>query len=102
MSYDKPVAAARETPIGDESHLVPEAAPHDGGGRTQHLAHSRAAYRPLVPDHDDVSGANRTVENRLGRAFLALEDPRAPAERQPFLASDLRDRAVRCHIPVQD
>src|SRR5882757_306374 len=102
MSYDKTVAAARETPIGDESHLVPEPAPHDGGGRTQHLAHSGPTYRPLVPDDDDVTGANRTVQDRLRRAFLAFEDPRATAERQPFLARDLCDRSVRCHIPVQD
>src|ERR1700732_2446253 len=102
MSYDKTVATARETPIGDESHLVPEPAPHDGGGRPHHPPHPSPAYRPFVPDNDDVTGAHPTVENRLGRAFLAFEDPRATAERQPFLARDLRDRAIRCHIPVQD
>src|ERR1700678_3502967 len=100
MSYDKPVTAARETSVGDESHLVTQSAPHDGGSRTQHLAHTGPTYRTLVPDDDDVTRANRTAENRLRRTFLAFEDSRAPCKRQTFLACDLRDRPVRSHIPV--
>ena len=100
MSYDKPVTAARETSIGDESHLVPEPASHDRGSRTKHLPHPRSTYRTFVPDDYDVTRTNRSVENRLRRTFLTLEDSRATRECQPFLARDLCDRPVRSHIPV--
>jgi len=74
MSYDKPMAAARETPISDESHLVPEPAPHDGGGRTQHLAHSRPTYRPLVPDDDDVTGSTAAGQERREKLTEDTDD----------------------------
>src|SRR6185437_12337292 len=102
MSYDKPVTASGETPVGDESDLVPEPAPHDCRCRAQHLAHTRATHRPLVPDDYDITRANCAIENRLRRAFLAFEDPGAASESQPFLARDLRDRALRSHIPVEN
>src|SRR5438105_3114059 len=102
MSYDKPVTASRETPIGDETHFIPEPTTHDGGRRTEHLTHARTTSGSLVPDHDHIAGAHRARKDRLRGAFLSLEHPGAPCKRQSFLAGNLRDRTFGCHIPIQN
>ncbi len=38
----------------------------------------------------------------MRRALFAVEYARAPTEFEAFLAGDLGDRALRCHVPVED
>ena len=71
------VGAAGETAVGDERHVVAEAAAHDGAGRRQHLAHAGAALRAFVADDHHVPGLDRAVEDRFERVLLAVEDERA-------------------------
>ena len=72
----KPRVAAGEAPVGDERHRVPGALPRERRRRRQHLAHARAAARPLIADHEHVA---RLVLLRLDRGealLLAVEAAR--------------------------
>src|SRR6185295_9877328 len=84
VTHDKPVAAARKPPVGDESDLVAETTAHDRGRRTQHLAHSRPAPWSFVAHDDHVAGLYDAVQNRLQGRLLAVEHPCPTGELEPL------------------
>ena len=99
MSYTETCSATTESAVGNQEHILAKSGTLDGSSDHQHLAHARAALRPLVADHHDVAGADLAVEERLQCAFLAVVDPGAPGELQAFLAGDLRHRAAQMNLP---
>src|SRR5579862_7933451 len=100
MSNDEAMTATGETAVGDERDVCSQATPHEGAGRTEHLAHPWAPFGPFESDHHHISRAYRTFENGLGRALLTVEHSRAAREGQTFLPRDLCDGSLRSHIAV--
>src|SRR5215470_2688168 len=102
MSDDEAVTAPGEAPVGDERHFGTETAPHERARRAEHLAHARAPARALVADDDDVARLDAPREDRLGRALLAVEDPRAAGEVIALLARELGHGSVRSQVAVEN
>ena len=48
--------AAGKTPVGEQQDVLAQPGTLDRASDREHLAHSRAAPRTLVPDHHDVAG----------------------------------------------
>src|SRR5690625_2862354 len=68
-----------KAPVGDQRHLVSHALPVDRCGGRQHLAHTRAAFRPFVADDEDVAFLVAALLNRLESLLFTVEDQgRAP------------------------
>ena len=91
------VRAAGESAVGDERAVAAPSGTLHRAGDGEHLAHTRAALRPFVPDHDDIAREDRPGEDRLHRAVFAFEDPCGPFEPIEVDARDLHDRTLGRH-----
>jgi len=97
----QPVRRAREAPVGDQRDGVAEPFADERGGHVQHLAHAGTACRPLVPDHDDVTGDDRVRRDRGEALLLGVEDACRPAMEAPLVADELHDRALGREVAAQ-
>src|SRR5207253_1412616 len=73
-----------------------------GRGDRQHLAHARAAGRPLVADDDHVTGLDAAVRDGVHGRLLALEDPRRAGVMAALVPRELDDRAFRREVAAED
>ncbi len=96
------VGGAAEAAIGDQRHVVAEAAADQRGGDAEHLAHAGAAGRAFVADHDDVALDDVAGLHRGERLLLAFEHAGAAFEVAGALAGKLQDAAFRREVAVQD
>jgi hypothetical protein len=95
------MGGAGETAVGDQRHVVAEAAADQRRGDAEHLAHAGAAGGPFVADHDDVAGVDAIALHGGERFLLALEDARAAFE-VAALAGQFENATLRCEVAVKD
>src|SRR6185295_15246143 len=69
VTYDVAVRRAGEASVGDERDLLVESSTDDRAGHAEHLAHSGAALRSLVADHDTVAFPDLPRDDRGERVF---------------------------------
>ncbi len=81
MADHQAARRAGKAAVGDERDRFAESSAHDRGGHAEHLAHARAAARPLVANHDDIAGPDCLTLHRGERGLLAVEHPRGTAVR---------------------
>ena len=98
----QPVRRAGEAAVGDEGDLVAEPLADERRGHVQHLAHSRSAGRPLVPDDDHVARHDRPSLDGGEAILLGVEHARGPAMVQPFVPCELDDAPVGRKIAAED
>ena len=93
---------AREAPVGDERHGLPEPGADDGARDAEHLAHARPARRPLVADDEHVARLHAPPSARRSRTPPRSRTP-APARdcRRALGARELHDRPVRREVAAQ-
>jgi hypothetical protein len=103
MAHAEAARRAREAAIGDQRDLLAHALTGQGRGRGQHLAHPRAALRPLVADDDDLAFLVAAVLHGLEGVLLAFEDPRGAGEDLVLRrdARDLHDGPVGREVALQ-
>ena len=101
MADDETVAAARETPVGDQRNVLAHALAHDRAGRAQHFSHAGPANRSFMADHDNIPLDDGTVQDGRERRLLRLEHARVPGKAQPFLARNFRHCAGRRQVAVK-
>ncbi len=90
-----PVGPTREPSVGHECAVGPPSRPFHRTGHREHLAHPRAALRPLVADDDDCARFDGALENRFERGLLPVEHPGGAVEPRVLVeARDLHNRAL--------
>ncbi len=102
MADHQAVGGAREAAVGDQRHLVSEPLADERRGDVQHLAHTWAAGRALVPDHDHLAGNDRPRLDGGEAVLLRVEDPGGPAMVEPLVAGELHDGALGRERAAQD
>src|ERR671911_1161403 len=86
---------AGEPAVRQQEHVLAQAGTLDRAGHREHLAHAGAPLGTLVPDDDDVPGAQRSVLHRVHRGPLTVEDPSGALEDVGVEARGLHDGPVR-------
>src|SRR5512133_10827 len=93
MSDDKAVAAARKTPVGNESHILSKPCAHDGRRRSEHFGHTWTALRALVTNHDHVPALDLSLFESPQHLLFGIEHACWAGEAHPFFSGDLCHRA---------
>ena len=76
--------------------------PVDQRGDAEHLAHPRAAFRPLVADHQYFARLVSALLHHLGAGFLRIENPRRAFEHQRLQPRDLDERAIGREVAFEN
>src|SRR5580658_10044037 len=100
MSNHKTVTAPREAPIRNQCNLGAETASDNGTCRTEHLAHSRAAFGALVTNHDDITRPHLVAKYGLRGRLFTVECAHAASKGLAFFAADLGYRTFRSNISI--
>lgn len=98
----KAMAAAGETAIGDEGHVLAQALAHDGGGRAQHLSHAGAAFGAFHADDDDVAFFDFVFEDGVQGFLFGLENNGFAGETEAFFAGDFADGTLWAEVAFED
>jgi len=96
------VCAAGKAAVGDQADRLAEPRPDQGRRRRQHLAHPWAAFRSLVPNHDDVARVNASIQNCGETRFLRIEHPCRARNLMRAVAADFGDGALRSEVAPED
>src|SRR3984893_19167099 len=96
------MCCARKTAVGQKCNAVAQAGANQRRCNREHLAHSRAAFGPLIANYHDVSGLNAAVLHRLERGFFAIENASSTAEVLYVMTRDFHHAAFRSEIAFQD
>src|SRR5262249_27055713 len=100
MSHHKAMAAARESSVSDQRHILAESLSHEGGRWRKHFAHAGSAPGSFVADDDDIAFPNTTGEDFLHRSFFGIEYTGFAVETQAFLPGDFGDGAFGREVTV--
>ena len=92
----------REAAVGEQGDVLAQALADQSGGDGEHLAHTRAAGRSLVADHDDVPALDAVGGDRRHRVLLGLEHTRGAHLLQALVAGELDHAAFGREVPAQD
>jgi len=84
VTHAEPARRARETAVGDQSHLFAHALTGQSGGCRQHFAHAGATRWAFVADHEDFALFVGARLDGLERVFLAFETMAPSGARLPF------------------
>ncbi len=103
MSDAEALRAAGESPVGNKSTVASSSSTGHGACDGEHLAHTRAALRSLVADHDDRTRRDRPGQDGVHGGALTVENPRPAREGEVAVdAGDLHDGPFRSERAVQD
>src|SRR3989442_10700703 len=102
VSDHQAVGCAREAPIGQQGNLLCEA-PADYRRRDgEHLAHTRTALRPLVPNDHDVAFPYLSIDDLAESGLLGVEDSRWTSMITSGRTRRLEHRSLWGEVPPQD
>src|SRR5829696_1817897 len=96
------MGSAGEAAVGEEADRIAQPLAYQGCCHAEHLAHAGAALGAFVPDHDDVSLFYTALRYRFHRLFFAFEDACGTLVREPGVAGDLEDAALRGQVALED
>ena len=96
MAHAEPTGRAAEPAIGDQRDLFAHALTGQGRSGRQHFAHSRAARRALIADHQHFAFFVCTLFHGLERVFFAFKHARRAAKDLLFCGhpGDFDDRTI--------
>ena len=96
------VGRTGETTVGEQRDLVAQALADQRRGDLEHLAHARAARGALVADHNNITGLDPLILNRVKRLFLGFEDSGGTLVLEPLVSGELHHAPQGREIAPQD
>src|SRR4030095_5894348 len=91
----------REAAISQQRHFLPHALTIYKGCYSQHLAHTRPAFWPLIADDDHCTRRIGALTYHRHAVFLMLEDQGRPCKGQGFQTSHLNECPVRTQVALE-
>ena len=104
MADARSPGGAGETAIGYKCTRLPQANPHERGGRREHFRHAGRALRAFVTNHNHIARFDFAAVNRLLRFAFGVEHSGRPGvfHHRRIDARLFHDAAVRREIAFQD
>src|SRR5262249_40963172 len=102
VTYHEAMARARETAVGHQRDGGAEAGALHRAGDGYHLAHSRPATRPFVPDDDEVARVDLPGLDGQERILFAVEHAGAATEGVVAVAGQLGHATIRRQVALED
>ena len=102
MADYKSMAAARESPIGNQRDILAQSLAHNGGGWGEHFAHPGASFWAFIADNDDIAFADSAIQYFSIACSSELNTTRLADKTQTFPAGNFGDRAFGCEVAVKN
>src|SRR5687768_11267849 len=102
MADDHTVGAPRKPAVGDQTNRIAKPEADDSRSRSEHLAHSGAAFGAFIANHNDVANLDVTFHDRGHAVLFRFEYFRRPGDLALLDARDLRDGTILGKVSPED
>src|SRR6266700_3554321 len=101
MADNHTVRAAREAPIGDQSHCLTVTLTNQSRGDRQHFTHARTTFGAFIANDDGIAMRDLMLHDGLKGLFLRVENPGGTAMAGIFEARYLTHSTLWSQVALE-